>query len=204
MDKKPLIDVVLASSNLGKIAELQGALQPIGFNIIPQSTFDCTDAIENGLSFVENAILKARHACKQTGLAAIADDSGLEVNALNGQPGINSARYAGEHGNDSANNAKLIEALQPHQNRTARFQCALVFMRHENDPNPVISQAFWEGKIIDKPRGTNGFGYDPIFWIPHLAKTSAELKPDEKKQISHRAQALKQLSIRLSDFQHSL
>jgi XTP/dITP diphosphohydrolase len=198
------IDIVLASGNKGKIAELQGALEPLGLNIIPQSSFNCTDAIENGLSFVENAILKARHACAQTGLPAIADDSGLEVDALKGQPGIYSARYAGAHGNDQANNQKLISELKNQANRNARFQCALAFMRHENDPNPIVSQAFWTGEIIDSLKGDNGFGYDPLFWIPELEKTSAQLDPIEKKRISHRAKALIELNTKLSQILHLL
>ena len=192
------IDVVLASANLGKIAELQGVLKPLGFNVIPQSMFNCTDAVEGGLSFVENAILKARHASAQTGLPAIADDSGLEVDVLKGQPGIYSARYSGVHGDEHANNQKLLAALQNHQNRRARFQCALAFMLHEHDPNPIISQACWAGEIIDSPQGENGFGYDPIFWIPERGKTAAQLEPSEKKRISHRAKALVKLSAKLS------
>lgn len=192
------IDVVLASANLGKIAELQGALKPLGFNVIPQSMFNCTAAIEDGLSFVENAILKARHASAQTGLPTIADDSGLEVDVLRGQPGIHSARYSGVHGDDHANNQKLIAELQNHQNRRARFQCVLVFMLHQHDPNPLVSQACWAGEIIDSPQGDNGFGYDPIFWIPERGKTAAQLEPAEKKRISHRAKALRELRTKLS------
>ncbi len=194
------IDVVLASGNKGKIAEFQGALEPLGFNIVPQSAFNVSDVAEDGLSFVENAIIKARHASQETGLPAIADDSGLEANALNGAPGIFSARFAGEHGNDTANNAKLIEQLHNQADRSAQFQCALAFVRFANDPNPIISQAAWHGEILEHARGNNGFGYDPLFWIDSLQKTSAELEPEEKKRISHRAQAIGDLRHKL---QHS-
>ena len=187
------IDVVLASSNPGKIAEFQGTLEPLGINIIPQSNFDFEDAIEDGLSFVENAIIKARHAARETGLPAIADDSGLEANALLGAPGIYSARFAGKHGDDAANNAKLLQELEHHEDRSARFQCALAFLRFDNDHNPIISQASWHGEILTAGRGHHGFGYDPLFYIPELDKTSAELEPAHKKTISHRALALANL-----------
>ncbi len=191
------IDVVLASGNRGKIAEFKGALDPLGFHIIPQTQLNVSDVAEDGLSFVENAIIKARHASQETGLAAIADDSGIEAMALNGSPGIFSARYAGEHGNDQANNNKLIHELHNQNDRRARFQCALAFVRFANDPNPIISQASWHGEILKQAQGSNGFGYDPIFWIPELHKTSAELEPAEKKQISHRAKALTDLIQKL-------
>jgi len=191
------IDIVLASGNKGKIAEFQGALEPLGFNVIAQSEFNVSDAVEDGLSFVENAIIKARHAAKATGLPAIADDSGIEAIALSGAPGIFSARFAGEHGNDTANNAKLLAELETQQDRRARFQCALAFLRFADDPNPIISQAAWQGEIIEQPQGNNGFGYDPIFWLPALHKTAAELTPAEKKSISHRAQALADLKQKL-------
>ena len=193
------IDIVLASGNQGKIAEFQGALDPLGFNVIAQSEFNVNDVAEDGFSFVENAIIKARHASKQTGLPAIADDSGLEVQALNGAPGIFSARYAGEHGNDAANNIKLLTELKQHQNRSAKFQCALAFFRFPNDPNPIISQAAWAGRILEQQTGENGFGYDPLFFIPELEKTSAELDPAEKKKISHRALAIKDLFQKLKN-----
>lgn len=191
-------DVVLASGNKGKIAEFQGALEPLGFNIIPQSAFNVSDVAEDGLSFVENAIIKARHAAKETGLPAIADDSGLEAIALNGAPGIYSARFAGEHGNDAANNEKLLVELENQSNRSARFQCALAFLRFANDPNPIISQAAWNGEILKQAAGENGFGYDPLFFIPSLQKSSAELEPAEKKKISHRALALSDLTKKLT------
>ncbi len=185
--------VVLASSNQGKIAELQDKLTPLGYQILAQSEFDYEDAVEDGLSFVENAIIKARHACEHTGLPAIADDSGLEVAALQGAPGIYSARYAGDQATDDDNNAKLLSALANETNRSARFQCALVFMRHAKDPTPIICQGNWHGKIVEQTQGNNGFGYDPLFYIPELKLTSAQLPPEHKQQISHRAQALKQL-----------
>ncbi len=185
--------VVLASNNQGKIAELQDKLTPLGYQILAQSEFDYEDAVEDGLSFVENAIIKARHACEHTGLPAIADDSGLEVAALQGAPGIYSARYAGDQATDDDNNAKLLSALANETNRSARFQCALVFMRHAKDPTPIICQGNWHGKIVEQTQGNNGFGYDPLFYIPKLKLTSAQLSPEHKQQISHRAQALKQL-----------
>lgn len=193
------IDIVLASGNKGKITEFRGALDPLGFNVIAQSEFNVSDVAEDGLSFVENAIIKARHAAKETGMPAIADDSGLEAQALNGAPGIFSARYAGGHGNDAANNAKLLAELKQHQNRSAQFQCALAFFRFANDPNPLVSQASWSGKILEQAKGENGFGYDPLFFIPDLQKTSAELEPAEKKKISHRALALADLIQKLQN-----
>lgn len=185
--------VVLASSNKGKIAELDKALRPLGFEVIPQSKFNCTDAVEDGLSFIENAIKKARHAAAQTGLPALADDSGLEVMALNGAPGIHSARYAGQHGNDEANNQKLLNDLAGQANRRARFRCVLAMVNHAKDPVPVIAEGIWEGEILTAPKGENGFGYDPLFFIPELGCSSAELSPEEKKQQSHRAKALSEL-----------
>lgn len=194
--------VVLASSNSNKIAELQGSLEPLGYFVVPQAEFNCTDAIEDGLSFVENAIKKARHATQQTGLPAIADDSGLEVIALNGAPGIHSARYAGEHGNDKANNTKLLASLKNVSNRSARFRCALVMVKHATDPTPLIAEGVWLGEILETPRGENGFGYDPLFWLPELKASSAELSPTEKKQHSHRAKALIALKSKLETLEH--
>lgn len=198
MTNSSIKKVVLASSNLGKIAELQDALDSSGYQVVPQSEFSCTDAIEDGLSFVENAIKKARHASAQTGLPAIADDSGLEVSALNGAPGILSARYAGEHGNDPANNEKLLSDMQNHSNRIARFRCALVMVQHADDPVPLIAEGVWSGEILTAPRGENGFGYDPLFWLPELGVSSAELGATEKKQHSHRARALLVLKSKLA------
>ncbi len=187
--------IVLATNNQGKVNELQNLLADAGFDIIAQSQFNLPDADETGLTFVENAILKARYAAKLTGLPAIADDSGLVVEALNGEPGIYSARYAGEHGNDESNNQKLLQALQPipQEKRSAYFYCALVFMRHENDPTPIICLGKWNGLILNELKGKGGFGYDPLFYVPELNCTAAELTKEHKSQISHRGQALKQL-----------
>jgi XTP/dITP diphosphohydrolase len=187
-------NVVLATGNSGKVAEMQDALRHLGFKVIPQSDFAISEAVEDGLSFVENAIIKARHACELTGLAAIADDSGLEVEALNGAPGIYSSRYAAEnidaHSTSVANNSKLLAALDGLENRTARFQCVIVYMAHAGDPTPIICQGSWSGVVAKQACGDNGFGYDPIFYIPELKKHVAELAPEVKNAISHRAQAL--------------
>lgn len=185
--------IVLASSNRGKLAELQDLLSKSRIEVIPQSEFNVADAVEDGLSFVENAIIKARHACEQVGLPAIADDSGLEVDYLQGEPGIYSARYSGRHGDDKGHNRLILEKLKgvPQQDRSARFQCVLAFMRHAKDPTPLICQASWEGFILEEERGNNGFGYDPLFWVPQKACSSAELPKDEKNRLSHRGRALK-------------
>lgn len=182
--------VVLASGNRGKLKEFQQLLN--GFDIAPQSDFNVAEAIEDGLSFVENAIIKARNAAKETGFAAIADDSGLEVDALNGKPGIYSARFAGPHNNDQDNNEKLLLELRdiPEAQRTARFQCLLVFMRHAEDPTPLICQGSWEGRILFSAEGDNGFGYDPLFFVPEKNCSSAQLDPAVKNKISHRGQAM--------------
>ncbi|KDN09823.1 XTP/dITP diphosphatase [Gilliamella sp. Imp1-1] len=187
--------IVLATNNQGKVNELQTLLANAGFDIIAQSQFNIPDADETGLTFIENALLKARHTAKLTRLPAIADDSGLAVDALGGQPGIYSARYAGEHGNDKSNNQKLLKALQniPKEKRTAYFYCALVFMRHENDPTPIICLGKWDGLILNEEQGDGGFGYDPLFYVPKLGCTAAQLTKEQKSQISHRGQALKQL-----------
>lgn len=187
--------IVLATNNQGKVNELQNLLANAGFDIVAQSQFNLPDADETGLTFAENAIIKARYAAKLTGLPAIADDSGLVVEALNGEPGIYSARYAGEHGNDESNNQKLLQALQPipQEKRSAYFYCALVFMRHENDPTPIICLGKWNGLILNELKGKGGFGYDPLFYVPELNCTAAELTKEHKSQISHRGQALKQL-----------
>ncbi len=181
--------VVLASGNKGKLRELAGILAPLGLRLKSQAEFNVPEVEENGLSFVENAIIKARAAAGCSGLAAIADDSGLEVDFLNGAPGIHSARYSGQ--GDAANNAKLLAALGelPREQRTARFQCALVFMRHALDPMPLVCQASWEGYILEAPRGENGFGYDPLFYVPRYQCSSAELPAGVKNRISHRAMA---------------
>lgn len=191
--------IVLATNNQGKVNELQNLLTDAGFNIIAQKEFNVPDADETGLTFVENAILKARHTAKLTGYPTIADDSGLVVDALDGEPGIYSARYAGEHGNDKNNNKKLLQALAntPKEKRTAYFYCALVFIRHEKDPTPIICLGKWNGIILNEEHGEGGFGYDPLFYIPELGCTAAELTKDQKSQISHRGQALKQLITKI-------
>jgi len=182
-------DLVLASGNAGKLKEFNKVLAPIDFVLLPQSNFDAPDVEETGLSFVENAILKARAASMHCNRPALADDSGLEVDYLNGAPGIHSARYSGN--GDEANNIKLLEALKdlPEAQRSARFQCVLVFMRHPQDPTPLICQGSWEGLILEQPRGDNGFGYDPLFYVPQHKCSSAQLAPEIKNQISHRAKA---------------
>jgi XTP/dITP diphosphohydrolase len=181
--------VVLASGNSGKLRELEKVLAPLGVKLKPQSDFDVPEAEENGLSFVENAIIKSRAAALHTGLPAIADDSGLEVDYLNGAPGIYSARYSGA--GDHANNVRLLEELgaTPEALRSARFHCVLVYMRHALDPTPLICQASWEGYILFEPRGDQGFGYDPLFYVPEHNCSSAQLPPEIKNRISHRAKA---------------
>lgn len=191
------LKLVLASGNPGKLAELSDILADLDAEVLPQSEFDVPDAVEDGLSFVENALIKARHAARHSGLPALADDSGLCVDALGGAPGIYSARYAGTHGDDEANNRKLLANLTDVDNRRAHFHCALVFVRHENDPAPIICEGLWWGEIVDRARGDNGFGYDPLFYIPSLGCCSAELPKAQKNALSHRGQALAQLLTRL-------
>lgn len=183
---------VLASGNRGKLRELQQMLAGLGMTVLPQADFAVPDAEETGLSFVENAILKARHAARLTGLPAIADDSGLEVDALHGAPGIYSARFAGAGASDAQNVEKLLEALRdvPAAKRSARFQCLIVFMAHDMDPTPLICQGSWEGRILDSPQGENGFGYDPVFFVPGENCSAAELPAEVKNRLSHRGQAL--------------
>jgi XTP/dITP diphosphohydrolase len=185
--------VILASYNPGKLREIREILAPLGANIASPAGFSIPEPEETGSSFVENAILKARHAAYHTGLAALADDSGLEVDALNGQPGIYSARYAGAESSDQQNLEKLLEELRgiPAVERSARYQCLVVYMRHWHDPTPLICQGTWEGQISTSPRGTQGFGYDPIFYLPDQHCTAAELPPEEKNRLSHRGKALR-------------
>jgi XTP/dITP diphosphohydrolase len=192
--------IVLASNNAGKVREINQLLQDQQIQVIPQREFQIQDIEETGLSFVENAILKARHAASESGLAAIADDSGLEVDALKGAPGIYSARFAGPGCNDLDNNNKLLESLRgvPEAERTARFQCLMVYMRHADDPTPIICQGTWEGRIMQEPQGDNGFGYDPLFFVPGRGCTSAELSPEIKNSLSHRGQALSKLLAALT------
>ena len=191
--------IVLASNNKGKVREINQILAGLDVEVVPQSEFNISEVDETGLTFVENAILKARHAAEQSGLPAIADDSGLEVDALNGQPGIYSARYSGVGATDEANLQKMLEALKdvPDEERTARFQCLMVYMHHGSDPTPVICQGTWEGVIIREPQGENGFGYDPIFYVPTHNCSSAQLDSEIKNQLSHRGQALKLLVEKL-------
>ncbi|HTF83320.1 RdgB/HAM1 family non-canonical purine NTP pyrophosphatase [Cellvibrio sp. ARAG 10.3] len=187
--------IVLASGNAGKLREFQQLLAGCGFDVVPQSAYQVDNADETGLTFVENAIIKARHACHHTGLPAIADDSGLEVDALNGRPGIYSARYAGNGASDGDNNAKLLQELHavPEAQRTARYHCVLAFMRHAEDPTPLLCHGSWEGRILTAARGQGGFGYDPLFFVPTHGCAAAELDKDEKNRISHRGMAMADL-----------
>lgn len=187
--------VVLASGNKGKVREINQILAGLDFEVVPQTEFAVPEIEETGLTFVENAILKARNAAQHTGLPAIADDSGLEVDALKGAPGIYSARYAGTDATDEQNLTKLLNTLEevPEAARTARFQCLMVFMEHELDPTPLICQGTWEGRITETPEGENGFGYDPVFFVPTHGCTAAQLSAEEKNRLSHRGQALQRL-----------
>lgn len=192
---------VLASNNKGKLAEFKRlfAEANLDVTIVPQGQLNIDDAVEDGLSFVENAIIKARHASRVSGLPAIADDSGLCVPVLGNAPGIYSARYAGEHGNDAKNNAKLVTDLRPVRDEQpdtpikGMFVCVLAMVRHADDPLPIIAQGLWHGEILDAPRGDNGFGYDPLFWLADLQATAASLSAADKNSISHRGQAIRQL-----------
>lgn len=192
--------VVLATGNKGKVAELSAMLKPFALAVIPQTDLGVSDADETGLTFVENAILKARHAALVTGLPAIADDSGLAVQALNGAPGIYSARYAGENATDADNIKKLLTELTnvPSSQRQAAFHCVLVYLRHAADPTPLICYGSWAGEIAQESSGHGGFGYDPVFYLPTLGKTAAQLLPEEKQQLSHRGLALRQLLKQLT------
>ncbi|MBV1931930.1 MAG: RdgB/HAM1 family non-canonical purine NTP pyrophosphatase [Porticoccaceae bacterium] len=187
--------IVLASNNLGKVKEFQTLLKHADIELRPQADFNISEADETGLSFVENAIIKARHASEQAQLPAIADDSGLEVDFLKGAPGIYSSRFAGEHASDADNNAKLLELLAelPPAQRSARFQCLLVYLRHPQDPTPTICQGTWEGHILTSAQGDNGFGYDPLFFVPERQCSSAQLSAEDKNQLSHRGKAMKLL-----------
>ncbi|WIO74150.1 XTP/dITP diphosphatase [Porticoccaceae bacterium LTM1] len=187
--------VVLASGNTGKLNEFNHLLADCGFEVLPQSAFSVPDVAETGRTFVENAIIKARNASHYAGLPAIADDSGLEVDILKGAPGIYSARFSGEDATDQKNNAKLLGLLKDvsEEQRTARFQCVLVYLRHPDDPTPLICQGSWEGRILTEPRGENGFGYDPLFLVPEHNCASAELPKEVKNRISHRGKAMAKL-----------
>ena len=195
MDKR----IVAATSNQGKLSEISALLAAGGWDIVAQSEFGFDDIEETGVTFIENALLKARNACIHTGLAAIADDSGLEVDALLGEPGIHSARYAGDNASNADNIQKLLKnlaSIEPDR-RTARFRCVLVYMRHPADPAPIVSFGTWPGRIIDKPVGDNGFGYDPVFFVEHLGRTAAQLDASLKNRLSHRGQALRKLKAQL-------
>ncbi|WP_319381111.1 RdgB/HAM1 family non-canonical purine NTP pyrophosphatase [Thiomicrorhabdus sp.] len=193
--------LVLATGNAGKLREMSEILQPLGWEVVPQKDFFSDEADETGLSFIENAILKARFASEKTGLPAIADDSGIEVSALQGRPGIYSARYSaeefGEKANDETNLRKLLKAMQGQQNRCASYYCAMAYVEHAEDPTPVIGLGRWYGEILHEKLGNGGFGYDPIFWVDELQKSAAQLAKEEKNRISHRAQALNALSMQL-------
>jgi XTP/dITP diphosphohydrolase len=193
--------IVIASGNAGKVREIGQLLEGLSINVMPQSDFNVPEAEETGLTFVENAILKARNAAYHTGLPAIADDSGIAVDVLQGRPGIVSARFAGVGASDEDNLEKLISIIKPYpaEERTARFICSMVYLRHEHDPIPVIAEGFWEGQLITDPKGENGFGYDPIFYISSHQCTSAELSPEIKNSLSHRGQALMQLLVKLNE-----
>lgn len=194
-DKENQLQIVLATSNPGKIAELQSMLSPLPIEWVPQSEFDIPDIEETGKTFIENAILKARHASKISGLPALADDSGLVVDALDGAPGIYSARYAGENATDAERNQKLLDEMidLEAQDRVAAYHCVLALIEYEDDPVPLICHGIWEGSILTKPRGSNGFGYDPIFYVTTHQKSAAELSNAEKNAISHRGQVVDQL-----------
>jgi len=192
--------IVLASGNAGKVREINKLLSSHGIEVIPQTEFNVPEAVEDGLTFVENAIKKARNACKHSGLPAIADDSGIEVDALDKRPGIYSARYAGEGASDAENNIKMLTELAgvDEAKRGARYWCVMVYMEHENDPTPIITQGTLEGTILTAPRGDGGFGYDPIFWLAEQQCAAAELSLEEKNRISHRAKALNALAQALT------
>jgi XTP/dITP diphosphohydrolase len=188
--------VILATNNAGKAKELNAMLSGLDMDIVAQSALGVPEAEETGLTFIENAILKARNAAAHTKLPAIADDSGLEVDALEGAPGIHSARYAGTPSDDQANLKKLLEAMKEVADfgRTARFRCVIVYLKHAQDPAPLVTEGVWEGSILRAPKGSNGFGYDPVFWVPEKGCSSAELPPEVKNQLSHRGQALARLA----------
>ena len=191
-------EIVLASGNPGKLKEFRQMLEPAGYRVVPQSDYHVSEADEPYFTFIENALTKARHVSRLTGKPALADDSGLCVNVLEGKPGVLSARYAGEPKSDDRNNARLIADLAGLPDKTANYYCVLVYVRSADDPQPVIADGRWFGRIVDTPRGANGFGYDPYFWIPEFGKTAAELTPDEKNSHSHRGMALRALLEKLS------
>lgn len=189
--------LVIASNNQGKLREFQHMLAPLGIEVLTQAQLGIEEAEEPHCTFVENALAKARHVSRASGLPALADDSGICVDALDGAPGVISARYAGEPKSDQRNNDKLLQALQGVTDRRAHYYCVLVLVRHADDPQPIIAEGEWHGEIAQAERGEGGFGYDPMFWLPELGKMSAELSHDEKAQLSHRAKALKVLLEKL-------
>jgi len=190
--------LVLASNNSGKLAEFAQLLAPLGFHLKAQGDLNITEAEEPFGTFVENALAKARHASQLSGLAALADDSGICVPALGGAPGVQSARYAGEPRSDAANNAKLVREIAQYNDKSAYYYCVLVMVRHAADPQPIIADGIWHGSLIEQPRGQGGFGYDPHFFLPRLGKTAAELSAEEKNSVSHRGQALRALINKLA------
>ena len=190
-------DLVIASNNPAKLAEFSRLLGPLGYRVRTQSELGIGEAEEPHPTFIENALAKARHASRASGLPALADDSGICVPVLGGAPGVQSARYAGEPRSDHANNAKLVQALSSHTDKSAYYYCVLVFVRHAEDPQPVIAEGRWQGELITKPRGEGGFGYDPHFLLPALGKTAAELSAEQKNELSHRGQALRALMAKL-------
>ncbi|MDC0611112.1 XTP/dITP diphosphatase [Vibrio sp.] len=193
--------LVLATGNQGKVKEMADLLSDFGFDVKAQSEFNVSEVAETGTTFIENAIIKARHAARETGLPAIADDSGLEVDAIDGQPGVYSARYAGLEASDQDNIDKLLSSMKdvPEKDRTARFHCVLVLMKHADDPTPIVCHGKWEGQILTTQIGENGFGYDPVFWVPEEKCASAQLEPARKKQLSHRGKALQTLFNQLKE-----
>jgi XTP/dITP diphosphohydrolase len=193
--------IILASNNPGKVREFSQILAQFDYEVVPQNQFKVPEIEETGLSFVENALLKARNASQYTGLPAMSDDSGIEVDALNGAPGIYSARFAGSGATDEENNLLILEKLKgvPDAHRTARYHCVIVYLHRSDDPMPLIFQGSWEGRILHEPRGEHGFGYDPLFYVPTHHCSSAELPPDVKNQLSHRGQALRALQATLQN-----
>ncbi len=189
--------VVIASNNPGKLREIARILEPLGLEAQPQGHYGVPECPEPHVTFIENCIAKARHACAHTGLPALADDSGICVDALQGAPGVHSARYAGDPKSDTRNNEKLIQVLQGEANRKAHYYCVMVYVRYPDDPQPLIAEGRWHGEIIDTPRGEGGFGYDPYFLVPEFGQTGAELDMDTKNRVSHRGQALRELAHKL-------
>lgn len=189
--------IVIASGNPGKLREIARILQPLGIEARPQDAYGVPDCAEPHVTFIENCIVKARNAAAHTGLPALADDSGICVDALNGAPGVYSARYAGEPKSDVRNNQKLIAALRGVVDRRAHYYCVMVYLRHADDPQPIVAEGVWHGEIIDEPRGDGGFGYDPHFWVPEFGLTGAEMRMEDKNAVSHRGQALRALAEKL-------